>query len=332
MPSIHSTVASVSRDRPLGDEVVDVGRPVLDGRVADARAGLGDELDHRGVQRVGGVHRRRAALDVVHRRTLVGDDQRALELARVLGVDAEVRLQRHVDVHAGRHVDERAPRPHRRVERGELVVTGRDDGAEVLPHQLRVLAQGDVHGGEQDPLLLQVFAVLVVHDLGFELRGDPGEVLALGFGDAQLLVGLLHALGEHVPVGDLTLGGLEVVVDVVEVDVGHVGGEPLEHRLALEALQRVEPELRHPLRLVLLPGDVAHDGLVEALLGRVDVVVGAVVPPELVLAEIDPGNGHAGTPYWGSPQGFAGISTTRHSNNPGADPQPGPDRAAAGRS
>ena len=194
--------------------------------------------------------------------------------------------------------------------------------------ELGVVAQGDVHAREQDPPLLQVFAVLVVHDLGLELGGDPGEVLALGLGDAQLLVGLLHALGEHVPVGDLPLGGLEVVVDVVEVDVGHVRGEPLEHRLALEALQRVEPELRHPLRLVLLPGDVADDGLVEALLGRVDVVVGAVVPAELVLAEIDPGNGHVRTPYWGSPQGFAGISTTAIVTIPGPDPQPGADRRA----
>ena len=131
--------------RPLGDEVVDVRRPVLDRRVADARARLGDQLDDRGVQRVGGVHRRRAALDVVHRRTLVGDDQRALELARVLRVDAEVRLQRHVDVHARRHVDERATRPHRRVERGELVVARRDDRAEVLLHELGVLAERAVH-------------------------------------------------------------------------------------------------------------------------------------------------------------------------------------------
>ena len=55
--------------------------------------------------------------------------------------------------------------------------------------------------GEEDAQLLEVLAVLVVHDLGLVLRGDPGEELALGLGDAQLLVRLLHALGEHVPVG-----------------------------------------------------------------------------------------------------------------------------------
>ena len=80
------------------------------------------ELDDRGVQRVRRVDRRRAALDVVDLGALVGDDERPLELAHVLGVDAEVGLQRQVDVDPGRHVDERAAGPHRRVERGELVV------------------------------------------------------------------------------------------------------------------------------------------------------------------------------------------------------------------
>jgi hypothetical protein len=62
----------------------------------------------------------------------------------------------------------------------------------------------------------------VVHDLGLVLRGDAGEVLALGLGDAELLVGVLDRLGQLVPVVDLLLGGLDVVVDVVEVDLRHV--------------------------------------------------------------------------------------------------------------
>src|SRR5207247_1548373 len=81
---------------PLGHQVVDVARPVLDGRVAAVRAGLDDDLDHRGVQRVGGVDRRGAAFHVVDGGALVDDDQRPLELAHVLGVDPEVCLQVHV--------------------------------------------------------------------------------------------------------------------------------------------------------------------------------------------------------------------------------------------
>ena len=117
----------------LGDQVVDVVRPVLDGRVAAAGALLHDDLHDRAVQRVGGVDRRGAALDVVHVGALVDDDQRPLELAHVLGVDPEVGLQRDLDVHALRHVDERAARPDRGVQRGELVVADRDDRARSTP-------------------------------------------------------------------------------------------------------------------------------------------------------------------------------------------------------
>ena len=123
-------------DRALGHEVVDVLRPVLHGRVADPRARLGDQLDDGGVQRVRAPHRGGAALDVVHVGALVGDDQRPLELAHVLGVDPEVGLQRHLDVHARGHVDERAARPDRGVQRRELVVVGRDDRREVLADEL----------------------------------------------------------------------------------------------------------------------------------------------------------------------------------------------------
>ena len=119
-------------DGALRDEVVDVVRPVLDRRVAAAPAALHDDLDDRRVQRVGRVDRRRAALDVVHVRVLVDDDQRALELAHVLRVDAEVGLERHLDPHARRHVDERAARPDGGVQRRELVVVLRDDRPDVL--------------------------------------------------------------------------------------------------------------------------------------------------------------------------------------------------------
>jgi len=66
---------------PLGDEVVDVVRPVLDGRVANLRARQGDDLDDRGMETVGRVDRGGAALDVVDLRALLDDDQGPLELA-----------------------------------------------------------------------------------------------------------------------------------------------------------------------------------------------------------------------------------------------------------
>ena len=132
MPSTHSISGVFVSDGPLGHEVVDVVRPVLDRRVAAPAALLDDDLDDRRVQALGRVDRRGAALDVVDLGPFLDDDQGPLELAHVLGVDPEVGLERDVDLDAGGDVDERAARPDRRVQRGELVVVDRDDRAEVL--------------------------------------------------------------------------------------------------------------------------------------------------------------------------------------------------------
>ena len=123
----------------LGDEVVDaalavgVARiPVLDGRILDLGIVERDQLDHGGVKLVLVAHRRGAAFEVAHIRALVGDDQRALELAGVLLVDAEVGRELHRAAHARRHVDERAVGEHRRIERREEIVRHRHDRAEIL--------------------------------------------------------------------------------------------------------------------------------------------------------------------------------------------------------
>ena len=122
--------------------------------------------------------------------------------------------------------------------------------------------------------------------------------------------------------------------------VGHVLREPRQHRLALEALQRVEAELRHPLGLVLAPRDLADDLLVQALLGLEDALLG-VVPAELVLAQIDaldshgpspprPVAGHRSTPAIGPRGGpvSPGINTTQIVTIPGPPDNPGRPGAA----
>jgi hypothetical protein len=118
---------------------------------------------------------------------LVHDDQRPLELAGVLAVDAEVGLQRQRDLHALGDVHERAARPDRAVERRELVVLGRDDRAEVLPEDLRVLLERLVRAHEDDADLGELLADGVVDDLGVVLGADAGEELALRLRDAQPL-------------------------------------------------------------------------------------------------------------------------------------------------
>ena len=194
----------------------------------------------------------------------------------------------------GRDVDERPTGPDRRVEGGELVVVGGDDRAEVLAHQVGVLADRGVHVAEDDPQGLEVLAIAVEHHLGLVLGGDPGQVLPLRLGDAELLVGVLDGVGQVVPVLDLTRRRLDVVVDVVEVEVGHVDGEPLGHRALLEPLEGPQPEVAHPLGLLLHRRHLADDRLVQALLGLEDVVL-FVGPPKLVFSEVEIGGGHRGS-------------------------------------
>ena len=132
----------------LGDEIVDAAAaggvariPVLDGRILDLGVVERDQLDHRGMELVLVAHRRGAAFEIAHIGALVGDDQRALELAGVALVDAEIGRQLHRAAHARRHVDERAVGEHRRVERGEEIVADRHDRAEIFLHQFGMLLQ-----------------------------------------------------------------------------------------------------------------------------------------------------------------------------------------------
>src|SRR3954449_889825 len=313
------------RDRALRDQVEDVVRPVLHRRVADARARLGAQLDDRGVQRVRAVRRRRAALDVVHVGALVGEDQRPLELAHVLRVDAEVGLQRHLDVDARRHVDERSARPHGAVERGELVVVRRDDRREVLLDEVLVLAQRGVHVREDHALGLELLVDLVVDDLGLVLRADAGEEVALGLGDAEPIEGLLDVLGHVVPRALGALGGAHEVVDLVEVDLGERWRAPGRHRAGEEVLERLEAEVAHPLRLALELGDLLDELARQALRRLVEVVlrvaeavalgvVGVDVLERLVLREdgvgLDLRGGHVGQ----STSSLMMSSTTRTGN------------------
>ena len=96
------------REAALGHEVENVRRPVLHGDVLDLRALERDQLNHRAVERRRVELRRRAAFHVGELCAFIADDERALELSEVLGVDPEVSLKRMFHLHAGRDVDERS--------------------------------------------------------------------------------------------------------------------------------------------------------------------------------------------------------------------------------
>src|SRR5262249_28551329 len=105
----------------LRDEVIDaaftvlVARvPVLDSGVFDGGVVQSDELDDGGVKLVLVPHGGRAALEITDRRTFVRDDQSALELTCVAGVDAEIGRQLHRTANALRDVRERSVAEDRR--------------------------------------------------------------------------------------------------------------------------------------------------------------------------------------------------------------------------
>ena len=112
-----------------------------------------------------------------------------------------------------------------------------------------MLAQRRVHVLEDHALLLEVFADLVVDDFGLVLGADSGQELPLGLRDPEPVEGLLDVLGHVVPGALGALGRAHEVVDVVEVDLGEHRRAPGRHRAREEVVERLDPEVAHPLRL-----------------------------------------------------------------------------------
>ena len=71
--------------------------------------------------------RRGAALKIADIRLILGDDERPLELARILLIDPEIGRKFHRAAHAFRDVDERPVGKDSRIQCRKVVVTDRHD-------------------------------------------------------------------------------------------------------------------------------------------------------------------------------------------------------------
>ena len=198
----------------------------------------------------------------MHLRTFVGDNQRALKLTSVFRVDSEISLQRHVAFDAWRNINKRATRPNRSIERRELVVARRNNRTKILLNEIWIFAKRGIHIAEKNAKFFEIFAVAVKHNFAFVLRSDAGQIFALCFRNAQLFVGVAHLLWQIFPLVNLRSGWLQVVVDVLKIDVGHVDREPIEHRFAFESLQRAQTHFAHPFGLAFPPRDLLNDARV----------------------------------------------------------------------
>ena len=86
-------------------------------------------------------HGGRAAFKIGHVSALVGHDQRALELAGIFRIHAEIGAELHGATNALRDIDEGPVRKDGAVQRCEEIVRLRYDRAEIFLHQVRVLAE-----------------------------------------------------------------------------------------------------------------------------------------------------------------------------------------------
>ena len=162
---------------------------------------------------------RGAALDKVKVGVVLDDDERVLKLAGTLGVEAEVALQRKIELGALGHVDKRAARPYGAVQGRKLVIGGRDERHKLLVDErlpLRIV-QGLLDAGVDDAHLGRRVLHVVVDELRVVLRADTRQVAALGLGDAQALKGVLDVVGYRLPVVLLVGVGFDVGDDVVHV-------------------------------------------------------------------------------------------------------------------
>ncbi len=88
------------------------------------------------------AHGRCATFEITDVAAFVRNDERALKLPGIGGVDAEVGRQLHRAANALGDVDERTITEDGRVQRGKIIVASRHYRTEVLPDELGMLDNG----------------------------------------------------------------------------------------------------------------------------------------------------------------------------------------------
>ena len=170
-------------------------------------------------------------------RALIDDDKRVLKLARALGVQAEIRLQRDGHLHTLRHVHERAAGPDRAVQRRKLMIARRNELHEVLLHHVGILAlECALHIGIDNTLCGHLVLDVVVHELGVVLRADAGKRFALRLRDAEALKRVFNVLRDVLPVAFHVGLGADVGRDMIHVQALD-GRAPIRDRHLIIDLQ-----------------------------------------------------------------------------------------------
>ena len=181
------------------------------------------------------------------------------------------------------HVHKGAARPHRAVQRRELMVMGRYQLHEVLAHHVGIFAlQSALHVGIHHALGGHGVLHIVIHQLGVVLGSHTGQRLPLGLGNTQPLEGLLDILRHVLPVVAHFGVGADVGGNVIHVQ-SLDGGAPVgEFHLVID-LEGFQTELLHPRGVVLLLRELFHDLRRQAGLHAVRIVL---LVPNIVDAAV----------------------------------------------
>src|SRR5881397_9829 len=248
--------------------------------------------------------RGRAAFEVADVGAFVRDDEGALELARVLRVDPEIRRQFHRTPDALRDVRERPVAEDGAVETCEEVVVEGYDGAQVLPHEVRMLLDRLGERAEDDPELREPVLERrrdgdAVED---RVHRDAGEAFLLLQRDSEFRIQVPNLRIDVLEAVDRLLRLWRGVVDdvlVVDRWIGDVRPLRLLHREPVAV--RPQAPLEEPLGLILLARNQPDDVLVEALRRLVLIKVGdeavLILLLRHLLLEYALGNHGSGLPF-----------------------------------
>ena len=101
------------------------------------------------------AHRRGAAFQIGNVRPRISDDQRAFELSRAFGIDAEIGGKLHRAAHALRDVDKAAIGEDSAIQSSEEIIALRHDGAQIFLHQFGMRLHRLTDRAEDDAIFFQ---------------------------------------------------------------------------------------------------------------------------------------------------------------------------------
>ena len=214
------------------------------------------------------AHRCRAAFEITDITIVLGYDERALELSRVAGVDAEIRTEFHRAAHALRDIDKRAVGKHRRIERGKEIVAIGHDRSEVFLHQFGMLFHRLANRAENHAHFRQFFLERRLHTdrvhNGIDRR-VAAQRKAFFEGNSEFVKRFFEFRVDFSVAFWLLRHRVCIIRNplIINLRQRHVRPVGLFHRQPMA--ERLQAELQQPFRLVFLRRNQPYNILVQTL-------------------------------------------------------------------